>query len=336
MDVQKVKNFTHCCIEGYTCAALFKSSFPNCEFKYETCTPNDWMKRVTTFVKSEKRGEKAFIFITDLNIPEAKKNEPEVQEFLDLIGKRGNVFLIDHHDTAGWLVEDNRINVHVDPAAKSASHIVLDTLKYNLLTEEGRKKENLVGLQEFPLELKKCLTADYGKLNDLNLVVKVMDVIDCGEDGHEDVLFVFHNNKKKFFENVAKNRSVETSPEQKKESKLFLAQKKRKIKDFIAKASKSNSNITQIDKDENGFTRVRVICPGDKDVLACDIAKELNKLNVRCDYLEVFRICEEKKNGEIPRPLKKLSFFMASSKKRNRINSVLINRTNSVYFLTIF
>lgn len=290
MNEQKIMVFTHCCIEGHTSIALLKASFA-CEVDYKTCAPNNWMDLLRKqFKKEEKTGEKPFIFITDLNIPEAQRDNPQVQELLDMINNRGNVILIDHHLKATWLMKEPRIDAFVDPNAKSASHIVLDTLKANSLSESKRIEMGLDKFIKFPSELDAVLSTNYHRLEEnFDPTVKVIDAIDSGEKGYEHILYVFHSNKKEFINNLAKNYSIELSQEQMAKYKEYEKQKKKKIQAFIKKALNGKSRIMKVFKDNNGLTCVKTICPKDTDIKAFDISNAIAKKSFKYDYLMVVR-----------------------------------------------
>lgn len=291
MDAQKIMVFTHCCIEGHTSVALIKASFA-CEVGFKTCVPDNWMELLKKqFKKEEETGEKPFIFITDLNIPDHKRDDPQVQELLDMINKRGNVMLIDHHEKAAWLMDEPRINAFVNPYAKSASHIVLDTLKSNSLSDSRRKELGLDGFIKFPAELSELLLnkTNYHTLKNFDSTIETIDAIDSGQEGYGHIFYVFHSDKKAFITRIADNYSIELSPEQMEQYEEYEKQKQRKVKAFIKKALNGRSRIMKVFKDNRGLTCVKTICPKDSDIRVYDIEKALLKMNLKHDLFIAVR-----------------------------------------------
>lgn len=83
-----IKLFTHTDLDGVGCAVLAKLAFQN-EVDIEYCNYNEINEKVLEYIN--QNNNKVPIYITDISVNE---------EVANLLDKRGNVQLLDHHPTA--------------------------------------------------------------------------------------------------------------------------------------------------------------------------------------------------------------------------------------------
>ncbi|MEW6770091.1 MAG: hypothetical protein AB1330_01680 [Bacillota bacterium] len=116
---------THDDLDGVACAVLFKKLFPDgvvyCE-SYDTV--NDRVKQLVAEQSPEVR-----VYIADISV------NPEIAELLD---KRGNVVLFDHHETAMWLNRYDWVRVSLDRCGAWMLYDRLRTVKRTLFWDSYR------------------------------------------------------------------------------------------------------------------------------------------------------------------------------------------------------
>lgn len=114
---------THTDLDGIACAVLYCKAYPNVELVFID------YDRVNETVEELAKSTDQHIMISDLSV-----NKEELAELLD---KRGNVELIDHHPTAKWLADKYKWAL-VDTNWSATKHMyeVLST-RFNLQDYEG-------------------------------------------------------------------------------------------------------------------------------------------------------------------------------------------------------
>lgn len=126
-----IKLFTHTDLDGVGCAILAQLAFGKDNVDISYCNYDDIDQSVLDYVLRNLNDVSTSIFITDISVNE---------KMADLLNKRGNVRLFDHHATALWLNKYMWCTVSVDEPDKTKTSGTMLFYQWLMLNDNCNKK----------------------------------------------------------------------------------------------------------------------------------------------------------------------------------------------------
>lgn len=126
-----IKLFTHTDLDGVGCAILAQLAFGKDNVDISYCNYDDIDQIILDYVLKNFDDVSTTIYITDISTNE---------EIADLLNKRGNVRLFDHHSTALWLNKYKWCTVSVDESDGTKTSGTMILYQWLMLNDNYNKK----------------------------------------------------------------------------------------------------------------------------------------------------------------------------------------------------
>jgi len=300
MKSKTILAFVHKCTDGYPCAGLLAANINNMKVDINPCTPDRLPEILIEQLENEKFSkQKPYIFVMDTHIPESRRNEPKIQELIKDLKTRGNVFIIDHHETGTWLMKEKGLNACIMKDYPSASRLVVDTLKSNKMTNAEREKHGFSNYIKLPDDIVENINS-IEKLSSYEKTLIEIDKIDTGKTLNnpntrylKKMFIILRNNVGNIIvDNIKNNGNIELSKKQ-----VELIESQLKSRGYVIKDdARLHKELIEVEKlklgiDKSGMVYIRVI---DRN-LSPGYARSTIKHELNSDIID-YAVIENPKN----------------------------------------